>query len=212
MLNLFNKKSSNIKILDTSILIDGRILGLIGTGFLEGVLYIPKCVIFEMQNLADCSDRNKRLRGKRGLEILEKIVKIESVSIYEKENEEVKKEKEVDTKLILISRDLKAKLLTLDHNLNQIATSYNISVLNINDLFNAIKPKLIVGDRILIRVLRKGEQENQGIGNLEDGAMVIIDDAADFIGKKITVEIRSILQNTSGRLVFSKKITEEEDE
>ena len=212
MLNLFNKKSSNIKILDTSILIDGRILGLIGTGFLEGVLYIPKCVIFEMQNLADCSDRNKRQRGKRGLEILEKIVKIESVSIYEKENEEVKKEKEVDTKLILISRDLKAKLLTLDHNLNQIATSYNVSVLNINDLFNAIKPKLIVGDRMLIRVLRKGEQENQGIGNLEDGAMVIIDDAADFIGKKITVEIRSILQNTSGRLVFSKKITEEEDE
>ena len=212
MLNLFNKKSNNIKVIDTSILIDGRILGLIGTGFLEGVLYIPKCVIFEMQNLADCSDRNKRQRGKRGLEILEKIVKIESVSIYEKENEEVKKEKEVDTKLILISRDLKAKLLTLDHNLNQIATSYNVSVLNINDLFNAIKPKLIVGDRMLIRVLRKGEQENQGIGNLEDGAMVIIDDAADFIGKKITVEIRSILQNTSGRLVFSKKITEEEDE
>jgi len=212
MLNLFKKKSNNIKVIDTSILIDGRILGLIGTGFLEGVLYIPKCVIFEMQNLADCSDRNKRQRGKRGLEILEKIVKIESVSIYEKENEEVKKEKEVDTKLILISRDLKAKLLTLDHNLNQIATSYNVSVLNINDLFNAIKPKLIVGDRMLIRVLRKGEQENQGIGNLEDGAMVIIDDAADFIGKKITVEIRSILQNTSGRLVFSKKITEEEDE
>jgi len=208
MLNLF-KKNKNLKVLDTSILVDGRILKLVQTGFLEGILVVPKCVVFELQRLADCSNYIKRKRGQRGLEILDTLIKNSNVSIYEKETDEVIKEKEVDTKLILISRDLEAKLITLDNNLNKVAKAYEVSVLNINDLFNAIKPDFVVGDRVSIKIIRKGEQEDQGIGNLEDGTMVIVDDAAESINKKITVEVRSILQNTSGRIVFAKKITKE---
>ena len=195
------QRNKNQKVLDSSVLVDGRILGILNTGFLEGEITVPEFIIKELHALSDSKDHNKRRKGQRGLETLANIQKIFKVNISDKKVDDAQ---EVDTKLILFCKEEKAKILSLDNNLNKIAKIHNVPVLNINELFSAIRPIVIYGQKISLKVIRRGEQEGQGIGTLEDGTMVIIDGGDEYIGRKIQVIVRQVLSTDSGRLVFAK--------
>ena len=207
MFNLFSKKIPD-KVLDTSILIDGRILDLLQTGFLEGRLIIPKFVLYELQQVADSQDLLKRKRGQRGLMILEKIKNLTPILVWERESEESKKIEEVDTKLVILCKELGAKLLTVDYNLNKVAKVQDVSVLNVNELNGALRVPLLMGESFWIRINKKGEQKGQGIGYLDDGTMVVIDNAGDSIGDRVKVFVRGINQTQSARIVFAKQYSE----
>lgn len=209
MFNLFKlKKEFSDKILDTSILIDGRILDLIQTGFLEGALVIPDFVLEELQQVADSNDMLKRKRGQRGLLILEKIKAIAEVMLLVTEKDWTHHDKEVDLKLVYLCKERNAKLLTVDFNLNKVAKIHNVQVLNVNDLNNALKIPFVMGESFWIRILKKGEQKGQGIGYLDDGTMVIVDNADESIGDRIKVYVRGINQNQSARIIFAKQYSE----
>jgi uncharacterized protein YacL len=191
------------KILDTSAVIDGRIADLCQTGFLEGVLIIPNFVLLELQKIADSSDPLRRNRGRRGLEILNKIQKenLVSVRILDRDFEDLA---EVDTKLLRLARELGAKVITNDYNLNKVAELYGVQVLNINDLSNAIKPVVIPGEEMVVHVLRDGKEHGQGIGYLEDGTMIVVEGGKSYIGLDIDILVTSILQTSAGRMIFAK--------
>ncbi len=191
------------KILDTSAVIDGRIADLCQTGFLEGVLIIPNFVLSELQKIADSSDPLRRNRGRRGLEILNKIQKenLVSVRILDRDFEDLT---EVDTKLLRLARELEAKVITNDYNLNKVAELYGVQVLNINDLSNAIKPVVIPGEEMVVHVLRDGKEHGQGIGYLEDGTMIVVEGGKSYIGLDIDILVTSILQTSAGRMIFAK--------
>ena len=207
MFNIFSKKIPD-KVLDTSILIDGRILDLIQTGFLEGRLIVPKFVLYELQQVADSNDLLKRKRGKRGLMILDEIKKIAPILVWERESDESKAVEEVDTKLVILCKEQGAKLLTVDYNLNKVAKVQDVSVLNVNELNTALRVPLIMGESFWIRVIKKGEQKGQGIDYLDDGTMVVIDNAGDNIGDRMKVFVRGINQTQSARIVFAKQYSE----
>jgi len=190
-------------IVDTSVIIDGRIAEVCETGFLDGRLIVPQFVLQELQYIADSPDPIKRARGKRGLDVLKTIQankKVE-VSISDKDYHDIR---EVDSKLVALARETNGRILTNDANLHKVAELRGVQVLNINKLAMAMKPVVLPGEIMNILVLKEGKEHNQGVGYLEDGTMVVIDNARDHLGKMIDVSITSVLQTTGGRMIFSK--------
>lgn len=191
------------KILDTSVIIDGRIADICKTGFVEGPLIIPEFVLEELQRIADSSDSLKRNRGRRGLDILNKIQKeleIE-VIIHEKDFDDVA---EVDTKLLKLAQFIKGKVVTNDYNLNKVAEFHGVEVLNINELANAIKPVVLPGEEMIVQVIKDGKESGQGVAYLDDGTMIVVDGGKKHIGDTIGVLVTSVLQTAAGRMIFAK--------
>ncbi len=193
----------NYKILDTSVIIDGRIADICETGFIEGVLVVPQFILHELQMIADSSDSIKRNRGRRGLDILQKVQKMSgiTVQITEKDFPDVK---EVDLKLIELARELNGKILTNDFNLNKVAQLRGVRVLNINELANALKPVVLPGESMKVFILKEGKEESQGVAYLDDGTMVVIDEARALIGRNVDIVVTSLLQTTAGKMIFGK--------
>lgn len=191
------------KILDTSVIIDGRILDICQTEFLEGDLIIPRFVLSELQHIADSSDSLKRNRGRRGLDILNKMTKIRKnrIKIVGKDYNEPR---EVDAKIIKLAKEIKAKVITNDYNLNKVAQLEGIFVLNINDLSNALKAVILPGEEINTQIIKEGKEPEQGIAYLDDGTMIVVEDGHKYIGEKVNVLVTSILQTPAGRMIFGR--------
>ncbi len=191
------------KILDTSVIIDGRIADICETGFLEGVLVAPQFVLRELQQVADSSDSLKRNRGRRGLDILQKIQKASNVhvQIVETDFPEVR---EVDMKLIELARRMDGKIVTNDFNLNKVAQLRGVAVLNINELANSLKPVVLPGELMRVFILKEGKEAGQGVGYLDDGTMVVVDQGRKALGKTIEVSVTSVLQTTAGKMIFCR--------
>lgn len=191
------------KVLDTSVIIDGRIFDICQTGFVEGPLVIPGFVLEELRHIADSSDSLKRNRGRRGLDVLNRIQKELNipVEIIEKNFEEAS---EVDTKLLKLSQMLGGKVVTNDYNLNKVAEFQGVDVLNINELANAVKPVVLPGEEMLIQVIKDGKESGQGIAYLDDGTMIVVDGGRKYIGDTIEVIVTSVLQTAAGRMIFAK--------
>jgi len=201
----FNDRGSRMsyKVLDTSVIIDGRIADICKTGFLEGTLVVPHFILRELQQIADSADSIKRNRGRRGLEILEKIKGAPgiTVQIVEKDYPEVK---EVDLKLIELAKELGAKIVTNDFNLNKVSQLRGVDVLNINELANSLKPVVLPGETMRVFILKEGKEYNQGVAYLDDGTMVVVDNARKMIGKTIATQVTSVLQTTAGKMIFGR--------
>lgn len=193
----------NLKILDTSVIIDGRIADVCEAGFLEGVFILPQFILQELQYIADSPDSLKRARGRRGLDILHRIQKMSRITVRIVD-EDFPKIKEVDAKLVALARVLDAKVITNDFNLNKVAELQGVSVLNINELANALKPVVLPGETMKVFVIKEGKEYNQGVAYLDDGTMVVVENARKFIGKNVDVTVTSVLQTTAGRMIFSK--------
>jgi len=193
----------NLKILDTSVIIDGRIADVCESGFLEGVFILPQFILQELQHVADSADTIKRARGRRGLDILHKVQKMSNITVRIVD-EDFPKIKEVDSKLVALAKLLNAKVITNDFNLNKVAELQGVSVLNINELANALKPVVLPGELIKVFILKEGKEHNQGVAYLDDGTMVVIENARRLIGKNADVTVTSVLQTTAGRMIFSK--------
>jgi len=191
------------KVLDTSVIIDGRISDICTTGFLDGTLVVPHFVLRELQQIADSADSIKRNRGRRGLDILEKIKSVPgiTVQIVEKDFPDVK---EVDLKLIELCKDMSAKIVTNDFNLNKVSQLRGVEVLNINELANALKPVVLPGETMKVFILKEGKEYNQGVAYLDDGTMVVVDNARRMIGKTIATQVTSVLQTTAGKMIFGR--------
>ena len=191
------------KVLDTSVIIDGRIADICKTGFIEGPLVIPEFVLEELQHIADSSDGLKRNRGRRGLDILNKIQKELDIEIiiHDKKFEDVQ---EVDTKLLKLTQLLKGKIITNDYNLNKVAEVQGIDVLNINELANAVKPVVLPGEEMIVTVVKDGKESGQGLAYLDDGTMIVVESGRKFIGETIDVVVTSVLQTSAGRMIFAK--------
>ncbi len=191
------------KILDTSVIIDGRIADICKTGFIEGILVIPGFVLGELQHIADSSDTLKRNRGRRGLDILNKIQKELDIKvlIYEGDFEEIQ---EVDSKLVKLAKVLEGKVVTNDYNLNKVCELQGVPVLNINDLSNAVKPVVLPGEELNVQVIKDGKEHNQGIAYLDDGTMIVVEGGREYIGHHIDVLVTSVLQTSAGRMIFAK--------
>lgn len=190
-------------VVDTSVIIDGRIAEVCETGFLEGTLIVPQFVLQELQYIADSGDPIKRARGKRGLDVLKQIQtnRKTTVEITDRDFPEIR---EVDSKLVALAKELSGKIITNDANLHKIAELHGVRVLNLNKLATAMKPVVLPGEVMNILVLKEGKEHGQGVGYLEDGTMVVIDNGREFVGKAIDVNITSVLQTTGGRMIFSK--------
>ncbi|MBE9531344.1 MAG: TRAM domain-containing protein, partial [Proteobacteria bacterium] len=189
-------------LMDTSVIIDGRITDICKTGFIEGSLVVPQFVLNELQHIADSSEPIRRARGKRGLDILRKLQQDESVGVTIIEDD-VPGVTAVDSKLVQLARELSAKVLTNDWNLNKVAELQGVAVLNINGLSSALKPVVLPGEFMKLLVVKKGKEAGQGVGYLDDGTMVVIDNAREQIGENVNVEVTSVLQTTGGRMIFS---------
>ncbi|MBA3927656.1 PIN/TRAM domain-containing protein [Listeria rustica] len=191
------------KILDTSVIIDGRIADILATGFLDGTIVIPLFVLAELQHIADSSDTLKRTRGRRGLDILNRLQKEESIKVemYEGDFEEIS---EVDSKLVKLAKVMQGKVVTNDYNLNKVCEFQNVAVLNINDLANAVKPVVLPGEKMTVLVVKDGKEHNQGVAYLDDGTMIVVEDGRKFINDTIQVEVTSVLQTSAGRMIFAK--------
>jgi uncharacterized protein YacL len=202
---LFEKMEENedAKILDTSTIIDGRIADICETGFIEGTFIIPQFVLYEIQHIADHQDPVKRTRGRRGLEVLHRLQKQTFVKVKIVDFD-FPKLKDVDTKLIALAKKLSGKIVTNDYNLNKVAELQGIEVLNMNQLATSLKPAILPGETMSIRILKEGKEYGQGIGYLEDGTMVVVDEAKKLLGKAVDVVVTSVLQTTSGRMIFAK--------
>jgi uncharacterized protein YacL len=193
----------SLKILDTSVIIDGRVADICQTGFLEGTIVIPQFVLSELQHIADSSDALKRNRGRRGLDILNRIQKELSVKveIHEVDFEDIA---EVDSKLVKLAKLTDGVVVTNDFNLNKVCELQNVAVLNINDLANAVKPVVLPGEEMSVQVIKDGKEHHQGVAYLDDGTMIVVEDGRDFIGKRIDVLVTSVLQTSAGRMIFAK--------
>jgi uncharacterized protein YacL len=191
------------KILDTSVIIDGRISDIAETGFLDGVIVIPQFVLRELQMVADSADSMKRNRGRRGLDILQRLQKVASLNIQIVEDD-FPAVREVDLKLIELAKVYEGKIITNDFNLNKVAQLQGVDVLNINELANALKPIVLPGEIMHVFILKEGKEYNQGVAYLDDGTMVVVDNARKAIGKTIDVSVTSVLQTTAGKMIFGK--------
>jgi len=193
----------SLKILDTSVIIDGRISDLCETGFLEGVFLTPQFILHELQHIADSSDSMKRARGRRGLDVLHKLQEMPGfeVRIVDTDYPEIR---EVDSKIVALAKDVSAKVITNDLNLNKVAELQGVQVLNINQLCNALKPVVLPGEVMRVFVLKEGKEFAQGIAYLDDGTMIVIDDARKSIGKNVAITVTSVLQTPAGRMIFSR--------
>lgn len=190
-------------ILDTSVVIDGRVADICQTKFLEGQLVVPRFMLRELQQIADSSDSLKRNRGKRGFDILHRMQKSNEVNIKIHEDD-FPDLKEVDAKLIKLARLLNAKILTNDYNLNRLATLEGIRVLNINDLANALRPVVLPGETLEVKLVKEGKEYHQGVGYLDDGTMVVLENAKHLLGQTVKATVTSILQTSAGRMIFAK--------
>lgn len=197
------KDCNGCKVLDTSVIIDGRIAELVETGFIEGTLIIPQFVLDELQQIADSADMIKRNRGRRGLDILNQL-KISSKCEIKISDHDFPEVAEVDSKLLELCLILKASVVTNDYNLNKIAELKGIAVLNINELANVMKPVVLPGEQMLLQIIKEGKDPNQGVGYLDDGTMVVVDNGRSLIGKKCNVEVTSVFQTPAGRMIFSQ--------
>jgi uncharacterized protein YacL len=191
------------KILDTSVIIDGRIADICETGFLEGTLIIPQFILKELQQIAGSADTLKRNRGRRGLDILQRIQKNVDIEVRIVDND-FPKIREVDAKLVALGQALKGKVLTNDYNLNKVAELQGVPVLNVNQLANAVKPVVLPGEIMNVYVMKEGKEYGQGVAYLDDGTMVVIDNARKHLGKSIEVAVTSVLQTTAGRMIFTR--------
>jgi uncharacterized protein YacL len=191
------------KILDTSVIIDGRIADICETGFLEGTLVAPQFVLRELQQVADSSDSLKRNRGRRGLDILQKMQKMSNVAVQIVETD-FPDIREVDLKLIELARKLGGKIVTNDFNLNKVAQLRGVPVLNINELANSLKPVVLPGELMKVFIIKEGKEQGQGVGYLDDGTMVVVDQAKKALGKTIDVSVSSVLQTTAGKMIFCR--------
>ncbi len=191
------------KILDTSVIIDGRIADICETQFLEGSIIIPHFVLEELQHIADSSDVLKRNRGRRGLDILNRLQKEVPVDVqmYEGDFEEIQ---EVDSKLVKLTKLLDGILVTNDFNLNKVSEFQNVTVLNINDLANAVKPVVLPGEEMFVQVIKVGKEDKQGVAYLDDGTMIVVEDGKGHIGEQVEVIVTSVLQTSAGRMIFAK--------
>jgi uncharacterized protein YacL len=191
------------KVLDTSVLIDGRIADIVEAGFLEGCLVVPQFVLYELQLVADSSDSAKRNRGRRGLDVVQRLQRIPGVRV-EITAQDFPATREVDLKLIEFAKLQKAKIVTNDFNLNKVAQVQGVSVLNINELANALKPVVLPGESMRVFILKEGKEYNQGVAYLDDGTMVVVDNAKRLISKTIDISVTSVLQTTAGKMIFGK--------
>ncbi len=196
-----SKKS--YKILDTSVIIDGRIADIAETGFLDGVIVTPQFVLRELQLVADSADSLKRNRGRRGLDILQRLQKVANLQIQIVEDD-FPAVREVDLKLIELAKVYEGKIITNDFNLNKVAQLQGVEVLNINELANSLKPIVLPGETMRVFILKEGKEYNQGVAYLDDGTMVVVDNARKMIGKTIDVSVTSVLQTTAGKMIFGK--------
>ena len=196
-------ETEEVVILDTSVIIDGRIVDILKTRFLSGKVVIPRFVLKELQQIADSTDPIKRQRGRRGLEMLQYIQKESGIGIT-LHDEDFPDIPEVDSKLVKLAKLLGGKILTVDFNLNRVASNQGIKVLNINELANAIKPVVFPGEEMQIKLIKEGKEHNQGVGYLDDGTMVVVEDARRLIGQEVRVVVTSVLQTQAGRMIFTK--------
>lgn len=196
-------QKTSYKLLDTSVIIDGRIADISATGFMEGVFVVPQFVLSELQHIADSSDTLKRTRGRRGLDILKRLQSERegAIMITEESFDEVS---EVDLKLMRAAKKMGGQVVTNDFNLNKVCELHNVQVLNINDLANAVKPVVIPGEDMHVVVIKDGKEQNQGVAYLDDGTMIVIEDGKGFIGQAIDVTVTSVLQTSAGRMIFAK--------
>jgi len=195
---------ASVKLLDTSAIIDGRIADVADTKFLEGKVVIPRFVLRELQVVADSPDPLRRARGRRGLEILKRLQDGDDVDI-DIEDVEVEEAKDVDAKLVLLAKRRGARVVTTDFNLNRVAQLEGVSVLNLNDLASALRPVVLPGESLTVRIMKKGKELEQGVGYLEDGTMVVVEGGANLIGQDLKVVTTSVLQTTAGRMIFAEK-------
>lgn len=195
--------SERFKILDTSVIIDGRILDICRTGFLAGVIIISRFVLQELQHIADSSDSLKRNRGRRGLDVLNKMRKDPNIPIhiYEKDYQNIQ---EVDAKLIRLAKDINGKIITNDYNLNKVAELHGVLVLNINELANALKPVVLPGEEMSVHIIKDGKEFGQGVAYLDDGTMIVVEGGKKFIGSTLQVLVTSVLQTVAGKMIFAK--------
>lgn len=195
------------KILDTSIIIDGRIGDLVSTGFVEGELLVPEFVLSELQNIADSQNRIRRRKGRRGLDVLNRLMQDESVAVRVT-GADYPNIREVDRKLIHLAMDEQAVLITTDYNLNRVAQVEGVSVLNVNELSNAVKPRFLPGEDIAVEIVDRGEEINQGVGYLDDGTMVVVENGRRHVGRTIKAVVKSTLQTDAGRMLFAQPASE----
>jgi uncharacterized protein YacL len=205
IIKAFKTKSDeeHSKIIDTSVIIDGRIVDVCEAGFIEGTFIIPQFILQELQHIADSTDSLRRARGRRGLDILHKIQKINNV-VVKIIDEDFPKIKEVDAKLVALARVKGGKIITNDFNLNKVAELQGVTVLNLNELANALKPVVLPGEQMSIFIVKEGKEPSQGVGYLDDGTMVVVDNARKKINQQMDVIVTSVLQTTAGRMIFAK--------
>jgi uncharacterized protein YacL len=196
------------KILDTSVIIDGRILGIAKSGFLDGEIIVPRFILRELQRIADSKDHSKRTRGRRGLDVLKEMQEIAGLNLVIS-YDDFPSVKEVDQKLIELAKRKRAKIVTIDYNLKKMADLQGVKVLNINELSKELKPILMPGDIIQVKVIKQGKEETQGVGYLEDGTMVVIENGSIYMGQEVLSVVETVLQTEAGRMVFAKPFKEE---
>jgi len=197
------RKSADIRVADTSAIIDGRIADVYEARFLTGTIVIGKFILKELQDIADSSDTLKRARGRRGLDILKRLQEHPDlqIKVYEKDYPEIK---DVDGKLVSLAKELEAAILTTDFNLNKVASLQGVTVLNVNDLANALRPAVLPGEGMTIFIAKEGKEKEQGVGYLDDGTMVVVEEGRRLVGKKVDVTVASVLQTSAGRMIFTK--------
>jgi len=196
-------QSNRTVLLDTSVIIDGRVADIAKTGFLPGTLLIPRFVLNELQYIADSSDGLRRQRGRRGMEVLAELQKASSV-VVRISDIDVEDVREVDDKLVILARQLKCPILTNDYNLNRIAELQGVPILNINELANAVKSVVLPGEMMSINVIQEGKEVGQGVGYMDDGTMVVVENGNKYLNKEITVTVTKVLQTAAGRMIFAR--------
>lgn len=197
------KSSNDYRILDTSVIIDGRVADICDTGFIEGDLIVPQFILDELQHIADSSDSMKRSRGRRGLDVLNRMQKSININI-EVVDQDFPKIKEVDSKLVALAKKMNGKLITNDFNLNKVAELQGIKILNVNELANALKPVVLPGEVVSVKIIKEGKEPGQGVAYLDDGTMVVVDHANKHLGENVEALVTSVLQTTAGRMIFSE--------
>lgn len=191
------------KIVDTSVIVDGRIVEIVESGFIEGAFIVPRFVLRELQTIADSIDPLKRTRGRRGLDVLARLQELTAVEIIDREYDDMPLGN-VDAKLVRLAQERSAKLLTNDYNLNRVAHVEGVAVLNINELANAVKPVVLPGEELHVQVIREGKEPHQGVGYLDDGTMIVVEQGRRLIGEAADVVVTSVLQTVAGRMIFAR--------
>jgi uncharacterized protein YacL len=200
------REASRTVLLDTSVIIDGRIADIAHTGFLSGTLLIPRFVLNELQYIADSPDSLRRQRGRRGMEVLSRLQK-ETIIPVRISDIDVEGVREVDDKLVILARQLRCPILTNDYNLNRIAELQGVAILNVNELANAVKMVLLPGEPLIVSIIQEGKESGQGVGYLDDGTMVVVEEGRGYLNREVTVTVTKVLQTAAGRMIFARPET-----